>query len=75
MVVDIGPLVAALDADDADHKRCLDLLERHSGPLLVPASVGTAKRVGLQNRGLGGDLRVCVRDETVQPTVPSLCCR
>jgi predicted nucleic acid-binding protein len=34
-------LVAALDADDGDHKRCLDLLERHAGPLLVPAPVLT----------------------------------
>ncbi|WP_322751932.1 MULTISPECIES: hypothetical protein [unclassified Frankia] len=42
IVVDTGPLVAALDADDADHKRCLDLLEHHSGPLLVPAPVLTA---------------------------------
>ncbi|WP_165485515.1 PIN domain-containing protein [Protofrankia symbiont of Coriaria ruscifolia] len=40
-MVDTGPLVAALDADDADHKRCLDLLERHPGPLLVPAPVLT----------------------------------
>nr|WP_322779875.1 PIN domain-containing protein [Frankia sp. Cas4] len=41
MVVDTGPLVAALDADDADHKRCLDLLERYAGLLLVPAPVLT----------------------------------
>ncbi|WP_322751224.1 MULTISPECIES: hypothetical protein [unclassified Frankia] len=34
MVVDTGPLVAALDADDADHERFLDLLERYAGPLL-----------------------------------------
>jgi uncharacterized protein len=41
IVVDTGPLVAALDADDADHRRCLDLLESHPGPLLVPAPVLT----------------------------------
>jgi uncharacterized protein len=41
MIVDTGPLVAPLDADDANHKRCLDLLERDPGPLLVPAPVLT----------------------------------
>jgi predicted nucleic acid-binding protein len=41
IVVDTGPLVAALDADDADHGRCLELLERHPGPLMVPAPVLT----------------------------------
>jgi predicted nucleic acid-binding protein len=41
IIVDTGPLVAALDADDIDHSRCLDLLEGHRGPLLVPAPVLT----------------------------------
>jgi predicted nucleic acid-binding protein len=41
IVVDTGPLVAALDADDADHGRCLELLEGHPGPLMVPAPVLT----------------------------------
>jgi hypothetical protein len=41
IVVDTGPLVAALDADDADHERCLDLLETHQGRLLVPGPVLT----------------------------------
>jgi predicted nucleic acid-binding protein len=41
IVVDTGPLVAALDADDADHGRRLELLERHPGPLMVPAPVLT----------------------------------
>lgn len=41
IVVDTGPIVAALDADDADHQRCLDVLEHHPGPLLVPAPVLT----------------------------------
>jgi predicted nucleic acid-binding protein len=41
IVVDTGPLVAALDADDADHERCLDLLETRQGTLLVPGPVLT----------------------------------
>jgi uncharacterized protein len=41
IVVDTGPLVAALDADDADHDRCLRLLETHHGALLVPGPVLT----------------------------------
>lgn len=41
IVVDTGPLVAALDADDADHERCLHLLESHQGRLFVPGPVLT----------------------------------
>ena len=41
IVCDTGPLVAALNAKDANHQRCLDLLEQHPGPLLVPAPVIT----------------------------------
>ncbi|MBF6325097.1 PIN domain-containing protein [Nocardia cyriacigeorgica] len=39
IVCDTGPLVAVLNENDADHQRCLDLLERHAGPLLVPSPV------------------------------------
>ncbi|MBF6416723.1 type II toxin-antitoxin system VapC family toxin [Nocardia cyriacigeorgica] len=39
IVCDTGPLVAVLNENDADHRRCLDLLERHAGPLLVPSPV------------------------------------
>ncbi|HET8659889.1 MAG TPA: PIN domain-containing protein [Micromonosporaceae bacterium] len=39
IICDTGPLVAALNRKDADHARCVDLLERHSGPLLVPSPV------------------------------------
>jgi uncharacterized protein len=39
IVCDTGPLVAVLNANDADHKRCLSLLEEHPGPLLVPSPV------------------------------------
>jgi uncharacterized protein len=41
IVVDTGPLVAALNADDKDHERCLRLLETHQGRLLVPGPVLT----------------------------------
>jgi len=34
-------LYAYIDADDRHHAACLDLLERHPGPLLVPVLVIT----------------------------------
>lgn len=39
ILVDTGPLVAAADADDANHAACVAYLERTPGPLLVPNSV------------------------------------
>ncbi|WP_433661812.1 type II toxin-antitoxin system VapC family toxin [Nocardia sp. CA-128927] len=39
IVCDTGPLVAVLNRNDADHQRCLDLLETHPGPVLVPGPV------------------------------------
>lgn len=39
VVVDTGVLLAAADADDADHDRCADLLRQHRGALVVPAPV------------------------------------
>lgn len=41
MIVDTGPLVAALDRDDQDHERCADLLATAPGPLRVPGPVLT----------------------------------
>lgn len=41
MIVDAGPLYAYVDADDRHHDGCLELLETHPGPLLVPALVVT----------------------------------
>jgi uncharacterized protein len=38
-VVDSGPLYAAVDADDDDHERCLDVLQRPDLELVVPALV------------------------------------
>jgi predicted nucleic acid-binding protein len=39
MLVDAGPLYAALDSDDAHHAACRELLENASGPLFVPMLV------------------------------------
>ncbi|MHB8312020.1 MAG: type II toxin-antitoxin system VapC family toxin [Candidatus Dormibacteria bacterium] len=41
MLVDAGPLYAYVDADDRHHAACLDLLQTHPGPLLVPELVVT----------------------------------
>jgi predicted nucleic acid-binding protein len=47
-------LYAYIDADDRHHAACLDLLERHPGPLLVPVLVITevaylvATRLGIR---------------------------
>lgn len=38
-IVDSGPLYAAIDADDDDHSRCLEVLERRDLDLIVPALV------------------------------------
>jgi uncharacterized protein len=39
LILDTGPLYAALDRDDADHASCRRLLESASEPLFVPAPV------------------------------------
>jgi predicted nucleic acid-binding protein len=41
LLVDAGPLYAYVDADDAHHHACLDLLQHHRGPLVVPTLVIT----------------------------------
>lgn len=41
MIVDAGPLYAYVDADDAHHGPCLELLETHPGPLIIPTLVIT----------------------------------
>ena len=52
LVVDTGPLLAALDVNDRDHARCRDLLADAIEPIVVPAPVVvelewmTAARVG-----------------------------
>ena len=39
LVLDTGPLYATLDWDDAQYRRCLDLLQNTSEPLVIPAPV------------------------------------
>jgi uncharacterized protein len=39
LVLDTGPLLAALDAADPDHKRCVDLIGSAEEDLIVPALV------------------------------------
>ena len=51
-VVDSGPLYAAVDADDDDHERCLDVLRRADFDLVVPALV-VAEVTYLVGRRLG----------------------
>lgn len=41
LIVDAGPLYAYVDADDQHHSACLELLENHPGPLVVPTLVIT----------------------------------
>lgn len=54
LIVDAGPLYAYVDGDDAHHEACLELLETHPGPLIVPTLVITevayliATRLGWQ---------------------------
>jgi uncharacterized protein len=54
LIVDAGPLYAYVDGDDAHHQACLELLETHPGPLIVPTLVITevvyliASRLGWQ---------------------------
>ncbi len=38
-VVDTGPLYASVDEDDADHRRCLEVLEDPRLDLVIPALV------------------------------------
>lgn len=51
-IVDSGPLYAAVDADDDDHVRCLEVLQRADLELVVPALV-VAEVTYLVGRRLG----------------------
>jgi predicted nucleic acid-binding protein len=52
VVVDSGPLYAAVDADDDDHARCVEVLSRRDLDLVVPALV-VAEVTYLVGRRLG----------------------
>ncbi|MCZ7663108.1 MAG: PIN domain-containing protein [Thermoleophilia bacterium] len=51
-IIDSGPLYAAADADDDDHLRCLEVLQRADLELVVPALV-VAEVTYLVGRRLG----------------------
>jgi hypothetical protein len=72
-VVDSGPLYAVVDADDDDHERCLEVLQRVDLELVVPALV-VAEVTYLVGRRLGPDaearfLRGLAAVEVEAPTV------
>jgi predicted nucleic acid-binding protein len=52
LLVDTGPLLATADSDDADHRRCRELLESDPGPLVTSALV-IAEAAYLIDRQLG----------------------
>lgn len=57
-MVDVGPLYAYVDADDAHHAPSLRLLESHPGPLIVPTLVITEVVYLLGSRlGVGPEVR------------------
>lgn len=56
--MDAGPLYAYVDADDRHHETCLELLETHPGPLVVPTLVITEVVYLLASRlGTAAELR------------------
>jgi hypothetical protein len=57
VIVDAGPLYAYVDADDKHHAECLELLESHPGPLLVPTLV-IAEVVYLLESRLGPEAEI-----------------
>jgi hypothetical protein len=75
LIVDAGPLVAAIDADDRYHAGCLELLETHPGRALVPQLVVAevaylvARRLGTEAevRFIGGLASGSVTTEPVRP--------
>ena len=57
LIVDAGPLFAYVDHDDRHHPSCLEILESHPGPLLVPMLVITEVAYLVQTR-LGVEVEV-----------------
>ncbi|MFI9404472.1 type II toxin-antitoxin system VapC family toxin [Nocardia sp. NPDC052316] len=76
LVVDAGPLYAYVDADDAHHAECLDLLQTYRGPLVVPTLVIT-EAVYLIGTRLGTEAEVRFLGDfaaglfTVEPVHPA----
>lgn len=58
LLVDAGPLNAYVDRNDAHHAECLELLEEHPGPLIVPVLVITEAVYVIGTRlGVGPEIR------------------
>jgi predicted nucleic acid-binding protein len=57
LIVDTGPLVAVIDADDRHHDECSELLETHPGRAVVPQLV-VAEVAYLVARQLGAEAEV-----------------
>ncbi len=55
--MDAGPLYAYVDADDDHHHECVNLLETHPGPLLVPLLVVTEVAYSIATR-IGADAEI-----------------
>ncbi|WP_245721948.1 type II toxin-antitoxin system VapC family toxin [Nocardia crassostreae] len=76
LVVDAGPLYAYVDADDAHHEACLELLQTHRGPLVVPTLVITEAAYLIGTR-LGAEAEVRFLGDfaeglfTVEPVHPA----
>ncbi len=76
LIVDAGPLYAASATRDADHSRCVKLLSKATGPLLVPELVVTEVSYLLSDRiGAHAELafaRAIAQDElVVEPVLDS----
>lgn len=54
ILVDTGVLLGAIDADDADHQAAVEVLDRYTGQLLVPATV-IAETAWQVERNLGAE--------------------
>jgi uncharacterized protein len=58
LLVDAGPLYAYVDASDADHAACRELLETHAGPLVAPLlAIGEAAYLLGRRLGPVGEVR------------------
>lgn len=58
LIVDAGPLVAMIDADDRYHDECRELLETHRGTALVPQLVvGEVAYFVAQRLGTAAEVR------------------
>jgi hypothetical protein len=76
LIVDAGPLYAASATRDGDHSRCVKLLSKATGPLLVPELVVTEVSYLLSDRiGAHAELafaRAIAQDElVVEPVLDS----